>query len=241
MKILVFTDIHGGYNALKALTTTDDFKTSDKVIFLGDVVFGASRPNECIELLTKYNIDCIVGNNDAYIFDHIPEADKCTFSQGKLKQLQWMSQHITQQNKDIMSRWPKSMTLTINNKKFYFTHYVWEFFNNDYNVIDTDEVPTLENREKMFLGIEADYYIYGHEHRSHYFKNADKHYACLPSVGLHSPAQYLIIESNNEDIKLVNKSVEFDINEEIDLIEKLDTLTMNKNLDNNKNTSVVFF
>ena len=48
MKILVFSDVHGNLNALNALIETKDFKTADKIIFLGDVVFGASRPNECI-------------------------------------------------------------------------------------------------------------------------------------------------------------------------------------------------
>ena len=54
MKILVFTDVHGNYNSLLALEKTNDFKTSDKIIFLGDVLFGYSRPNDCINFL-KYN------------------------------------------------------------------------------------------------------------------------------------------------------------------------------------------
>lgn len=227
MKILILSDIHGSLNALNAIVNTDDYKTADKTIFLGDVVFGASRPNECIELLTKLNIDCVVGNNDAYIYDHIPEADKCTFSQGKLKQLKWMSDNINQKNKDIMSKWPKSTTITMDNNQFYFTHYVWEFFNNDYNVVDTDSVPTLENREKMFCDINKDedpnlniYYIYGHEHRRHYFTNGNKHYLCLTTSGLSTPASYTIITVENGGVDIKEKFVEFNLKEEIELMDK---------------------
>lgn len=219
MKVLVFSDLHGSLNCLKAIINSEDFKTADKVIFLGDVVFGASRPNECIELLDIHNISCIVGNNDAYCFDKIPKADICTFSKGKLTQLEWMKNTTTQNNKDIMRNWPKSLTMSIAGKTFYFTHYMWEYLDDEYSVVDTDIVPTLENRQQLFSSIDADYYIYGHEHRYHYFKDDKKHYMCLASAGLQSPSKFIVIESDGDKIDIIEKSVAFDINEEITLMD----------------------
>lgn len=75
MKILVFTDLHGSLNSLKALMNTVDYKTADKIIFLGDVAIGCSRPNECIELLKEMKCICLLGNNDSYVVDHIPQVN----------------------------------------------------------------------------------------------------------------------------------------------------------------------
>ena len=87
MKILCFTDLHGSLNSLLALTKTEDFKNADRIIFLGDVVFGCSRPNECIDVINGLKCDCIFGNNDKYIFDHVPKADLTEFDNVKTEQM----------------------------------------------------------------------------------------------------------------------------------------------------------
>ena len=221
MKILVFTDLHGSLNALKALSQTQDFKQADKVVFLGDVTFGCSRPNECLDLLKQLKCDVyILGNNDSYICNHIPEADLETFSGGKLIQHEWMKKNISEENKEFMKTWPKSFKMTLNNKKFYFTHYQWEEFNNDTNVIDTPTEKNFEIRKEMFKNIEADYYILGHEHEQNYFTDGIKHYFCLGATGLKTPACYLLINSDENAIQLEEKYVDFDIYEEISLMDK---------------------
>ena len=220
MKILCFTDVHGSLNSLLALAKTDDFKNADRIIFLGDVVVGCSRPNECIEFIHSLNCDCIFGNNDSYIFDHVPEVDLVEFTKDKVGQLQWMSDNITDCNKKILSDWNRSLELLIEGKKFYFTQYVWEDYNNDVNVIDTPLKLSLEARKEMFGKINADYYIFGHEHKTSYFTDGNKHYYCLGSLGLTNPGAYLVIECNNNKIEFKEKFVNFDINQEILLMDK---------------------
>lgn len=220
MKILCFTDLHGSLNSLLALTKTDDFKNADKIIFLGDVVFGCSRPNECIDVINSLKCDCIFGNNDKYIFDHVPKVDLSEFVNGKTEQMKWMSDNITESNKKVLRGWNKSIQLVIGGKKFYFTHYVWEDYDNDVNVIDTPSKLSLEARKQMFSNINADYYIFGHEHKTNYFTDGNKHYYCLGSIGLKNPGAYLVIECNNNKIQLNEKFVDFDINQEILLMDK---------------------
>ena len=89
-----------------------------QIYYLGDVCFGCSRPNDCIERLT--NIDCIniLGNNDFYACDHIPKADMKSFSKNKLEQYEYMKSHISEKNKQLVLSWDKNFTIEIDNKKF---------------------------------------------------------------------------------------------------------------------------
>lgn len=220
MKILVFTDVHGSLNALHAIEETKDFKTADKKIFLGDVVFGCSRPNECVEFLKKNKCTCILGNNDSYVVDHIPEVDVAEFDSEKLVQMDWIRDILLESNKKIISSWPREVKMTIDGKKFVFMHYPWENYNNDINVIDSPLVPNVQIRKEMFSRFDADYIIFGHEHQTSYFTDGQKHYFCIGSLGLKVHAPYLMIDTNNgEKVDMQEKFVQFDIDEEIRLMD----------------------
>lgn len=219
MKIVVFSDLHGSLNSLKALINTIDFKTADKRIFLGDAVVGCSRPNDCLNLLKNINCVCILGNNDGYVASHIPEVDKVEFDNNKLLMIDWMKNNITQENKDFINSWQKNLSLIVNKKTIYFTHYAWEVCNNDTNVIDSPRIKNEQSRKQMFKDIDADYIIFGHEHKTNYVIDNQKHYFCLGTLGLKSPGSYLVIEETTDNIKLEERFLDFDINEEIDLMD----------------------
>lgn len=220
MKILVFTDLHGSLNSIKALFNTNDYKTADKVVFLGDVAIGCSRPNECVELLKTTNCICLLGNNDTYVVDHIPQVDIDEFSADKIEMINWMIENISEENKNIIRSWDKDLVVMVGNKKLYFTHYAWENYNNDTNVVDTPQTIDVNSRKEMFKEIDADYIIFGHEHKTNYFCDGIKHYFCLGTAGLKNPGAYLIINiDENNNIEFEEKFVEFDISEEIELMD----------------------
>ena len=67
MKVLIISDIHGGYDNLKKVI--DDNKNFDYLLILGDILSGYSeRLNDLIELLNSYNTKIIAvrGNCDNY-------------------------------------------------------------------------------------------------------------------------------------------------------------------------------
>ena len=150
MKILVFSDVHGSLNCLKTLKETEDFKCADKVVFLGDVVMGCSRPNECIDFIKDIGCECVFGNNDSYIFDHVPSVDFEEFDEVKKEQFQYMIKIVTDKSKNIMKEWRRGFFLNVGDKKIYFTHYAWENYNNDINVMDTPSDDDFECYENMF-------------------------------------------------------------------------------------------
>ncbi len=220
MNILVFSDIHGSLNSLKALVKTDDWKRADKRIFLGDVCIGCSRPNECIELLKQLDCEKIIGNNDVYVCDHVPKVDLCEFAEEKIEMLKYMQKIVTRENKKYVMSWQKALTLKLYNKILYFTHYVWENYNNDENVIDTPREKSFDTRKQMFKDIEADFIFFGHEHRENHFSNGKQYFYCVGTLGLRSPGYYLKINIDKNKVEINEHYVEFDINEEIDLMDK---------------------
>lgn len=220
MKVLVFSDIHGGLNSLNKLIETDDFKSADKIIFLGDVLMGCSRPNECVELLNDFKIECLLGNNDYYVCDHIPDCDLKDFDTVKMAQLQYMRSILSKKSIDIIKTWEKELYLSINGKKFYFIHYPFEKNINDYSVVDVSDTIDLKKRRELFKDINADYIFFGHEHKSSVFKDDKKTYYCLGTMSLKVPGDYLLIDIVDNEVVINEKQLYFDIDEEIELMDK---------------------
>ena len=67
MKVLIVSDIHGGYNNMKKVI--DDNGEFDLLLVLGDILYGESSDNKLIELLNKYSskIISVCGNCDRYV------------------------------------------------------------------------------------------------------------------------------------------------------------------------------
>ena len=220
MKILVFSDLHGNLDCLKKVIKTKDFKTADKKIFLGDVAFGCSRPNKCINLLRKHNVINIAGNNDLYISSHIPIADASSFDSSKFAQMQYMEKNISQKNKNFINTWPKQLNITLANKNLYFCHYAWETIDEEESVVDTPQTPNPNFCINSFKNINADYIFFGHEHKEYSFSINEKHYFCLDTIGLKNPGSYFVLYDNNGKININRKSLEHNLIKEKKLMYK---------------------
>jgi len=70
MKALI-SDIHGNYEALKAVIADIDAQGADEVYFLGDVVGYGPEPESCIDLLEKRCSVFLMGNHD-YAMLNVP-------------------------------------------------------------------------------------------------------------------------------------------------------------------------
>lgn len=217
-KILIFSDLHGSLNALKSLMQTDDWKSADKRIFLGDIAIGFSRPNQCIDLLKKEDCICLLGNNDDYIANKIPQADYVEFLEDKLEHIEWMRQNVSDENKKWLASWQRDYMINWQSKKIYFTHYPWEMLDGEFSVIDSPKEKNLRARQQMFSKIDADYIFFGHEHIGNAFSDEKTIYFCLPTFGLANPAEYFMLYLTDSTIEVEKKDTVFDIDEEINLM-----------------------
>lgn len=67
MKTAFISDIHGNYEALKAVLAEIDRLGVSRVYCAGDVVGYYSQINECCEALRTRDIPCVLGNHDWYM------------------------------------------------------------------------------------------------------------------------------------------------------------------------------
>ncbi len=67
MRIAIISDIHSNLSALKNVLKDMEQIGYDTVVCLGDIVGYGPDPAECIEIIRKSNIECIMGNHDAAV------------------------------------------------------------------------------------------------------------------------------------------------------------------------------
>lgn len=67
MKIAIIADIHGNFEALKAVLAEIDRLRASAIYCLGDVVGYYSQVNECCQALREREIPCVMGNHDWYL------------------------------------------------------------------------------------------------------------------------------------------------------------------------------
>ena len=69
MRLAIISDIHGNYEALKAVCDDIQSSMADKIVCLGDVATLGPQPNEVIELLRTMDCSSITGNHESALFD----------------------------------------------------------------------------------------------------------------------------------------------------------------------------
>lgn len=65
MRYAIVSDIHGNYEALKAVMNDISKKKVNRIISLGDVVGYGPQPHECIKVMMDYKIPSVLGNHEA--------------------------------------------------------------------------------------------------------------------------------------------------------------------------------
>ncbi|MDP8224438.1 MAG: metallophosphoesterase family protein [Candidatus Lernaella stagnicola] len=64
MRVVVISDIHANYDALKAIVKETEALKPDRYVCLGDVVGYYAEPQECVDLVREMDMMCIQGNHD---------------------------------------------------------------------------------------------------------------------------------------------------------------------------------
>ena len=64
MRLAFISDIHGNFDALKAVMLDIKKYKIAKIYCLGDIINYYYEPHKCIDLLIKNNVMCIKGNHE---------------------------------------------------------------------------------------------------------------------------------------------------------------------------------
>lgn len=212
MKLAIFSDVHGNFQATKAIIDDINKLNFDEIICLGDIIGIGPKSKETLELILNNNISIILGNHDLYYKCGL-EIDDEIIGENEIKHHHWVHDSI----KDYISKdklnYPLSKEINVNGKKLLFQHYMLnenlEKAPYPFEVISIRNMKDLEN---YCENMNCDYMFVGHEHRGFEVHKNNKHLVCIGSSGCvrDNKTFYTIVDISGDNIKIIKKEVEFD-------------------------------
>ena len=212
MRIAVFSDLHGNYQATKAILDDISKESFDKVICLGDIIGIGPKPKETLELVLNSGVEIVLGNHDLY-YIHGIGIDSDITEPNEIAHHKWVHESVEKYTPRERLDYPLFKELNIDGKVFRFEHYMLKY------VMDSDPYPYLEIGIKNMKDLEDycstmpyDYMFVGHEHRGFNIDMNNKHLICVGSSGCvnNNKTFYTIIDTSNNNVSITKKEIEFD-------------------------------
>ena len=165
MKTAFISDIHGNYEALKAVLAEVDRLCVTRVFCAGDVVGYYSQINECCHELRVRGIACVMGNHDWYMAG----GGFCARSRSVNDCLAYQRKIIEPDNLE----WLKTLPVQIRIEDVHMVHGGWA------DPIDEYLMPTGAYFERIIGNV----FVSGHTHIQTIQRFGDKVYCNPGSVG----------------------------------------------------------
>lgn len=166
MKIGLISDIHGNYEALKAVLSELERMGISEIYCLGDVVGYYTQVNECCNELRSRKIPSLMGNHDWYMAG----GGFCPRSKSVNDCLVYQRKVISPENEE----WLKSFQVQRVVGKIHMVHGGWA---------DPIDEYILQPNEEYFSKIVGEIFISGHTHIQSLHKFNGKTYCNPGSVG----------------------------------------------------------
>lgn len=104
MKTVIFSDVHGNFEALESVLTHASGSGAERYICLGDIVGYGASPNECVDRIRAIDgCICLRGNHDAAVVD---ESERQFFHEVALEGIQYTETEIADSNKEFLRTLP---------------------------------------------------------------------------------------------------------------------------------------
>lgn len=100
MKVILISDIHSNYEALKSFEKNVENAEFDEIWCLGDVVGYGAEPNECIQWVKNNCKYILMGNHDYAILE---SQEKFLFNEYAKRAIEWTAERLFQGNKEFIS------------------------------------------------------------------------------------------------------------------------------------------
>ena len=217
MRVAVFSDIHGNYQALCAILKDIHKNNIDKIIYLGDVVSLGPDSSLCLKRLNSDADIFVLGNHEHYIIEGT-QIDK-DMSLEEIHHNEWLIKTLSKQDINILSKYNNSYELIVNNKKFLFIHF---FLKED--IYPYEHLTIFENGmfKEVVSSLDADYVFYGHYHPGRYDEIMNKRLYCIGSSGcVHDDKTYYYVIDSKDDINIEKKDIKYDRNKFINRINNM--------------------
>lgn len=222
MKIAIISDIHANIPALSSVLEDIKKNQVDSIICLGDVATLGPSPREAIKMIKDLNCPCIIGNHEEVLFH--PENAEDYDIKGELldRTIHWCLNKLNSEDINFLKTFVPTLSIKLENNKNLFC----------YHGSPTSSIGTINNEttnneiDDFFKSYEPiSIAIGGHSHIQMVREHKDLLIVNTGSVGCafrtppHSPpapsllpyAEYALINSDNNDIAVELKKIDFDI------------------------------
>lgn len=108
MRYAIISDIHSNLEALEAVLAEISALMVDEILCLGDIVGYNANPNECIDIVRRAGIRCIMGNHDSRA-SGLEEPDN--FTPLAREAVLWTRDRLTEGNKRFLRELPRELTV----------------------------------------------------------------------------------------------------------------------------------
>ncbi len=221
MKIAVLSDIHGNGIALNRVISDMKKQNINKAIILGDVVMKGPMPRKVMEELKELNILAwIKGNTDEWFKEVTEDFKPKTNNEKELYEYyKYAETKLTEEDKEFISNLPVISSLIINDLKILCVH------GTPQSIVEAiDGSVPIEEIKEIIKDVKEDIILCGHSHCSFIGEVEGKKIFNVGSIGIpfdkDNRASYGILDFSNEAVKLINRRVNYSIDEVIITAEK---------------------
>lgn len=213
MKILLVSDIHSNWPALKAVTEAEpDF---DACLCAGDIVDYATEPVPCVDWIRRHATICVRGNHDHAVAQRVVPQGGPGFRglARATRPMHWEA--LDEERLTWLETLPVTAYVTLDGLQFFLVH------GTPRDPLDEYLIDDARQWEDRLQHVDADIVCVGHTHQPFELQLSNKRVINPGSVGQprdgNPRASYAVIERGRVEFR----RVEYDIRETLDALERV--------------------
>ena len=121
MRIALFSDIHGNYQALQAILEDINNESFDSVICLGDIVGIGPSSAICLDEIMKSDIKMILGNQELY---QVKGHQIDNLGEEIIEHIEWVRSTLSEEQINYLEKAPLSIEFINRGRLFTFSHFL---------------------------------------------------------------------------------------------------------------------
>lgn len=187
MRIAVFSDVHGNFEALNTVMDLIGKEQVDQTIFIGDIFQRGNREIECLEFLKNSDILCVKGNCELYLDNGVHIDSDVEYLHDYYDN---MRAKLTAEQREFIHELPLYYEKTVNGHKILFSHFLIHDIEAAYPYYQLSDMETdvFSKAVKSNELQKYDLVVIGHAHKNFVNENV----VGVSATGLDQPTFVLI-------------------------------------------------
>ncbi|WP_457575406.1 metallophosphoesterase family protein [Desulfomarina sp.] len=219
MKILLLSDIHANFPALKAVADSLNMGEFDTIVNAGDSIVYGPFPNQTLSWLQQYRTLSILGNTDKKVLKLLKgKTFKKPVNPEKRIMYTWTADSLAEKPADYLQSLPKSLNIVFKRENPAAIFHGSPAAHHEFLFQNTPDRRFLELAEKCGKKI----IITGHSHTPYYKFLGNVHFINPGSVGRmfdgDPRASFAVMTLSGPEVRVTHHRIPYDITETTDAL-----------------------